>query len=873
MNKFHFSNRLFGLLALYGYLFFLPPSVSNAQTCSITAVSATPSACNIATNTYSLSFIVSYQNPAAGRIIVTTTQGASVSFTPDGTSPDVVTIQGLVSDNVKNIDVTARFEDVPSCSKTQINAYDAPVSCATTCSGTFLDSGGSSGNYSNNENYIVSYCTGLSGQKIRFNFSAFSLGSGDYLEIYDGTSINAPLIGRYSTSALGTIISSYDCLTFHFVSDGNTVGSGWNATIDCTVSSVVNTSCDEFAIVGANYGNSTMTRYDGATGAYLNTLATSAQGLSAPNAMFQLPSGVILVSNGSAGNVVKIDPYTGASLGVFATGLNFPEQIKVAPDGFLYLANQNANNIKKYDTNGTLLATITNANIIAPQGIGFTDNGKMFISNNQNGGQINRYTPAGVWEALLFDYPTGETPRGIAMLGNDLYVNVVYSGGARVDKFTNATGSRATFLTMDGGSNPFAGIVWGPDGRLYISDYGESEMQIYNANGSVYRTITSTLNGVHGVAFAGCTVLNILPLTSKPLCNAADGSISAIVSGGVAPYTYAWSTGATTPSVSGLVQGTYSLTITDWNGVKLIETVVLDCICPTLSSPSAAQSLCEGGPGSNLTVQTNYNTVSGVRFVRFTTDQMASSSPTASEASAIYGGTTIGTAATPTGANSPYTATYSYNSSDFPNVGTTPITYYVYAILNPDGGATCRPVQEIQITINPQITISTQPIAITECVGGTQTVSVATTSSVVTYQWQSSPTLLGTYLSISGATAATYLPVSTATGTLYYRVIVSSSSTGCTPVTSNAVAVTIVSDPSVSIATTTPTICTGANITLNATQAGGAGSCTIQWQSSPDGNTWSPISGATANAYSPTNLSTTIRYRAQISCTGSGCCN
>ena len=876
MNKSRFFNHLFRLLGLYCCLLFLTPSVSEAQTCAITALSATPSACNTTTNMYSLSISVSYQNPATGRIIVTTSQGASVSFTPDGTSPDVVMIQGLVSDSTQNINVTAQFENTPACSKTALAAYNAPATCAKTCSNNFSDSGGSLGNYSNNEDYIMSYCTGISGQKTRFDFFSFALGTGDFLEIYDGTSVNAPLIGRYSGAITpGTIISSYGCLTVHFISDASAVGAGWSASVTCATSNVVNTSCDEFAIVGANYGSSTMTRYDGATGTFLNTLATAAQGLSSPNAMLQLPSGIVLVSNGSAGNVIKIDPYTGANLGTFATGLSFPEQIKVAPDGYLYLANQSGNNIKKYDVAGTLITTITNANIIAPQGIGFTDIGKMFISNNQNGGKINRYTTAGVFEATLYTYPSGQTPRGIAMLGNDLYVNVVYSGGARVDKFTNATGAPTTFLTMDAGSNPYAGIVWGPDGRLYISDYGESEIQIYNADGSVYRTITSTLNGVHGVAFAGCTALNILPLVSKPLCNATDGSISAVVSGGVAPYTYAWSTGATTPSVSGLAPGTYSLTVTDWNGVQLIETIVLDCICPTLSNPSAAQNLCVGGTGSNLTVQTNYNTASGIRFVRFSTDQTAGSTPTASEATAIYGGTTIGTAVTPTGASNPYTATYTYNPSDFPNAGTTPITYYVYAILNPDGGSTCRPVQEIQMTINHPITISTQPIAITECVGGTQTLSVAATGGIgtLTYQWENSSSLAGTYTPVSGATSATYPPISTLAGTLYYRAVVSSSSTSCTATTSNAVAVTIVSDPSVSITTTAPTVCTGANITLNASPAGGTGTCTVQWQSSPDGSSWSPISGATGNAYSPSNLSVNIRYRAQITCTGDGCCN
>ena len=45
-----------------------------------------------------------------------------------------------------------------------------------------------------------------------------------------------------------------------------------------------------------------------------------------------------------------------------------------------------------------------------------------------------------------------------------------------------------------------------------------------------------------------------------------DAAINSIVVGGTSPYTYAWSTGSTASSVSGLGAGSYSLTVTDANG-------------------------------------------------------------------------------------------------------------------------------------------------------------------------------------------------------------------------------------------------------------------------------------------------------------------
>lgn len=55
-----------------------------------------------------------------------------------------------------------------------------------------------------------------------------------------------------------------------------------------------------------------------------------------------------------------------------------------------------------------------------------------------------------------------------------------------------------------------------------------------------------------------------------------DGEIAVSISGGVAPYTYEWNTGATTATISNLDSGRYWYTVKDANGCFDTDTIVLD---------------------------------------------------------------------------------------------------------------------------------------------------------------------------------------------------------------------------------------------------------------------------------------------------------
>jgi gliding motility-associated-like protein len=108
----------------------------------------------------------------------------------------------------------------------------------TTCSGTFFDSGGLNGNYSGTQSYSITFCPGTPGAYINLDFSVWSIGAGDNMEVYDGTNTSANLLATFNTglSPLNMVVSASilnpsGCLTLVWTSNSSNIG--WNAAVSC----------------------------------------------------------------------------------------------------------------------------------------------------------------------------------------------------------------------------------------------------------------------------------------------------------------------------------------------------------------------------------------------------------------------------------------------------------------------------------------------------------------------------------------------------------------------------------------------------------------------------------------------------------------
>lgn len=119
--------------------------------------------------------------------------------------------------------------------------FNNPGGTISTCSGTFNDEGGASGDYLDNSNIVTTICPSTPGSIIHVSFTSFDLEVGsDFLQVFDGNSTSAPLMSTCSGTigpgaVMATPTNTSGCITFVFISNGVGTASGWTADISCSV--------------------------------------------------------------------------------------------------------------------------------------------------------------------------------------------------------------------------------------------------------------------------------------------------------------------------------------------------------------------------------------------------------------------------------------------------------------------------------------------------------------------------------------------------------------------------------------------------------------------------------------------------------------
>ena len=91
------------------------------------------------------------------------------------------------------------------------------------------------------------------------------------------------------------------------------------------------------------------------------------------------------------------------------------------------------------------------------------------------------------------------------------------------------------------------------------------------------------------------SVDNIVDVTTF---NGTDGSIDISIIGGTGPYTYLWSNGSTTQDISGVIAGTYIVTVTDSTGLQATQSITVgqpfSVSCLAIPTPVSINGASDG---------------------------------------------------------------------------------------------------------------------------------------------------------------------------------------------------------------------------------------------------------------------------------------
>ncbi len=266
----------------------------------------------------------------------------------------------------------------------------------------------------------------------------------------------------------------------------------------------------------------------------------------------------------------------------------------------------------------------------------------------------------------------------------------------------NAT---ATAQTMNGVNDGTATAApsGGTSGYTFLWSNGATTNQITALSPGNY---TVTVTDVHGCTVAQTVTVNSVncnltaAVTAVPVtCHgAANGSATVTLTGAALPATYLWSNGAITASVTGLMPGNYTVSITDVNG------------CPAVGSVSITEPAI-------LQANATATAVSGVN----TNDGQA--------------------IAQPTGGTSPYTYTWSTGSSTNAINNLLPGNYIV-TVTDANSCTVIRTVTVNAFNCALVTSVSTTNATCPESTDGSATILVGGGTAPYTYIWSSGDSLV-----------------------------------------------------------------------------------------------------------------------------------
>jgi gliding motility-associated-like protein len=159
--------------------------------------------------------------------------------------------------------------------------------------------------------------------------------------------------------------------------------------------------------------------------------------------------------------------------------------------------------------------------------------------------------------------------------------------------------AQSTQLNCSGAGGTASVVITGSSGPYtYLWNTGATTDSLTNLSSGVYTVTVTDINGCS--LTANSTIQPYIPITLTPgstiaSCNTNNGTASVIATGGSGLYTYLWTPGGyTTPSISNLTPGVYTVTVTDANATTctMSSTITVSQYPAVFISASADTTVC-----------------------------------------------------------------------------------------------------------------------------------------------------------------------------------------------------------------------------------------------------------------------------------------
>jgi gliding motility-associated-like protein len=279
------------------------------------------------------------------------------------------------------------------------------------------------------------------------------------------------------------------------------------------------------------------------------------------------------------------------------------------------------------------VVTLGNHDITQPNVLSATVEKTDITCNAENDGKITLSLPSGgygtyeyrlntgTWQSgLVFENLTNTTysvqirdaarTSCVIILGDQTIIrpSAVSVSGAITNVLCNGASTGEIDITASGGTGAYS-YNW--DDILGV-DNDEDRTGLLAGNYSVTVSDANLCTANASFTVTQPSALSLSTSKTDVTCNGNDdGSINLTVSGGVTPYSYAWTRdgggySASTEDISGLSPGTYNVTVTDANGCEATTSVTITQPAVLSGSAVATDATCYGGSNGSIAL-----TVSG----------------------------------------------------------------------------------------------------------------------------------------------------------------------------------------------------------------------------------------------------------------------